>query len=109
MRGGCDVVFRGGTTPWSGVLPALLHLGTCCHRCHLSAQDAALSPGAEGLAGDTQLSLATRLGVLVGRGQGGSPHGGVSCRAPPPRQAVGVLVWGKGIRGFPSIHRAAQA
>lgn len=93
VRGGCDVVFRGGTTPWSGVLPALLYLGTCCRRCHLSAQDAALSPGAEGLTGDTQLSLATRLGVLVGRGQNGGPHGGGELQGFPSQTGS----WGAGV------------
>lgn len=84
--GGCSVLF------WCS-LP----------RCTwVPAAVCALSLGAKGHSGDTQVSPATRVSLWVGDRMGAL--GGMSCRAPARRQ-VGVLVWGTGIWGLPSTRR----
>lgn len=94
----------GGTMPWSGVLPVLLCLDTHCHQCHFSA----LTPGDKECAGDTQMSPATRLGVLVAGGLGGYPHDGES-QDPNRQGSWGCWRGGQGMWGFPSTHRTTQA
>lgn len=94
----------GGTMPWSGVLPVLLCLDTHCHQCHFSA----LTPGDKECAGDTQMSPATRLGVLVAGGLGGYPHDGES-QDSNRQGSWGCWHGGQGMWGFPSTHRTTQA